>query len=93
MGMALNPAQPCHLSGHSVNVYQSKKGAHPGDKVIVQPPVYYPFFKVIEDNGRRVVNNPLRFKNGRYVMDFEDLEEKAKDPLVKLLFLCSPHNP
>ncbi len=66
---------------------------HPGDKVIVQPPVYYPFFKVIEDNGRRVVNNPLRFKNGRYVMDFEDLEEKAKDPLVKLLFLCSPHNP
>ena len=66
---------------------------HPGDKVIVQPPVYYPFFKVIEDNGRRVVNNPLRFKNGRYVMDFEDLEQKAKDPLVKLLFLCSPHNP
>ena len=51
---------------------------HPGDKVIVQPPVYYPFFKVIEDNGRRVVNNPLRFKNGRYVMDFEDLEEKAR---------------
>lgn len=66
---------------------------NPGDKVIVQPPVYYPFFRVIEDNGRRVVNNPLLFKDGRYTMDFEDLEKKVKDPLVKLLFLCSPHNP
>lgn len=66
---------------------------NPGDKVIVQPPVYYPFFSVIEDNGRRVVNNPLLFKDGRYTMDFEDLEKKVKDPLVKLLFLCSPHNP
>ena len=65
----------------------------PGDKVIVQPPVYYPFFSVIEDNGRRVVNNPLIFKDGRYTMDFNDLEEKVKDPRVKLLFLCSPHNP
>ena len=64
-----------------------------GDKVIVQPPVYYPFFKVIEENGRRVVNNPLRFENGRYTMDFEDLEKKVKDPETKLLFLCSPHNP
>ncbi|MDD4569068.1 MAG: pyridoxal phosphate-dependent aminotransferase [Tepidanaerobacteraceae bacterium] len=66
---------------------------HPGDKVLVQSPVYYPFFKVIEDNGRRVVNNPLLFKDGRYTMDFDDLEEKVKDPQVKLLFLCSPHNP
>lgn len=66
---------------------------HPGDKIIVQSPVYYPFFAVIENNGRRVVNNPLEFRDGHYFMDFEDLEEKAKDPQVKLLFLCSPHNP
>jgi len=66
---------------------------HPGDKIVVQPPVYYPFFKVIEDNGRRVVNNPLLFKDGRYTMDFDDLEKKVKDPQVKLIFLCSPHNP
>jgi cystathionine beta-lyase len=66
---------------------------HPGDKILVQSPVYYPFFKVIENNGRRVVNNPLLSKDGRYTMDFDDLEKKAKDPQVKLLFLCSPHNP
>ena len=66
---------------------------HPGDKILVQSPVYYPFFKVIENNGRRVVNNPLLFNDGRYTMDFDDLEEKVKDPQVKLLFLCSPHNP
>jgi cystathionine beta-lyase len=66
---------------------------HPGDKILVQSPVYYPFFKVIENNGRRVVNNPLLSKDGHYTIDFDDLEEKAKDPQVKLLFLCSPHNP
>ncbi|HHU70138.1 MAG TPA: pyridoxal phosphate-dependent aminotransferase [Thermoanaerobacterales bacterium] len=66
---------------------------HPGDKVIVQPPVYYPFFSVIKDNGRQIVNNPLIYKDGRYYMDFDDLESKAQDPQVKLLILCSPHNP
>jgi len=66
---------------------------HPGDKVIVQSPVYYPFFNVVENNGRRIVNNSLKFKDRRYFMDFEDLEEKARDPQVRLLLLCSPHNP
>lgn len=66
---------------------------YPGDKVLVQQPVYYPFFRVIEDNGRRIVNNPLIYKDGRYTMDFDDLEEKVKDRRIKLMFLCSPHNP
>lgn len=66
---------------------------NPGDKILVQSPVYYPFFKVVEENGRRIVNNPLVFKDRRYVMDFEDLVIKAKDPLVKLIILSSPHNP
>lgn len=66
---------------------------YPGDKVLVQQPVYYPFFRVIEDNGRRIVNNPLIYKEGRYTMDFDDLEEKVKDRRIKLMFLCSPHNP
>jgi len=63
------------------------------DKVVVQTPVYYPFFKVIENNGCHILKNPLKLKNRRYVMDFEDLERKVDDPRVKLLILCSPHNP
>jgi len=67
--------------------------AHPGDKVIIQPPVYYPFSWVIENNGCRIVNNPLTLEKGKYFMDFEDLEKKVDDPRVKILILCSPHNP
>jgi cystathionine beta-lyase len=65
----------------------------PGDKVVIQPPVYYPFFKVIENNGCHIVNNPLKLSNKKYFMDWEDLERKVDDPRVKLLILCSPHNP
>lgn len=65
---------------------------NPGDKVIVQPPVYYPFMKVTETNGREVVFNPLVNHNGTYEMDFENLVSKI-DESVKLLMLCNPHNP
>lgn len=64
-----------------------------GDKIIIQTPVYYPFFRAIENNGFRVLRNPLKFENGKYKMDFEDLEKKLKDKRVKTLILCSPHNP
>lgn len=64
----------------------------PGDGVIVQPPVYYPFFSVIDGRGRRIIENPLKLENGRFSMDLNDLEEKI-DPSVKVLFLCNPHNP
>lgn len=66
---------------------------NPGDKVIVQPPVYYPFFGAIESNGRHALHNPLKFENNRYEMDFEDLKEKVKDPKARMLILCNPHNP
>jgi len=65
----------------------------PGDRVLIQPPVYYPFFSAIENNGGELIANPLIYENGRYHMDFADLEKKAKDPKVKLAILCSPHNP
>lgn len=65
----------------------------PGDKIIIQPPVYYPFFKAIANNGCQLLENPLKYENKIYTMDFEDLEEKAKDPRAKLFILCSPHNP
>ncbi|MHA2006173.1 MAG: MalY/PatB family protein [Promethearchaeota archaeon] len=66
---------------------------NPGDKVLVQNPVYYPFYPVIENNGRRVLLNPLKLSNSRYTMDFEDLENKVKDPRAKMIILCNPHNP
>ena len=64
-----------------------------GDGVIIQPPVYPPFFELIKDNGRRVVENPLLQINGRYEMDFADLEKKMAEANNKVLLLCSPHNP
>lgn len=63
----------------------------PGDKIIVQSPVYYPFFNVVKNNGRELVLNPLTRVHGDYVMDYEDLEKKIDD--VKYLILCNPHNP
>ncbi len=64
-----------------------------GDKIIVQPPVYYPFFSAVTANGRRLLLNQLHYENQKYTFDFEDFEEKAKDPLTKIFILCSPHNP
>lgn len=66
---------------------------HPGDKVIIQSPVYYPFYNIITSNGCHVANNPLVFNNGKYEMNFSELEKIAQDTRTKLLFLCSPHNP
>ncbi|RBW68180.1 MalY/PatB family protein [Bacillus taeanensis] len=64
----------------------------PGDKIIVQTPVYYPFFKVAKQNEREVIENELHFDGTHYTMDFEDLERKMT-PDVKLLILSNPHNP
>lgn len=65
----------------------------PGEKVIVQPPVYHPFYYAIEENEAVIVRNPLRYNAGHYEMDFDDLAVKAADPNVKMLLLCHPHNP
>ncbi|HPR30451.1 MAG TPA: PatB family C-S lyase [Prolixibacteraceae bacterium] len=64
----------------------------PGDKIIVQPPVYFPFFHVVGGNGRIVTENPLIQKGGKYVIDFDDLEKKIDDR-TRMLLLCNPHNP
>lgn len=65
--------------------------AEAGQGVIVQPPVYFPFFSAVTATGRRLIENPLRLRDGRYEMDFAHLESCAKD--ARLLLLCSPHNP
>ena len=66
---------------------------HPGDRIIVQTPVYYPFYWAVEKNGRHIARNQLVLENGKYKINFNDLEEKARDSRTKLLILCSPHNP
>ncbi|WP_163193038.1 MalY/PatB family protein [Clostridium thermarum] len=65
----------------------------PGDKVVIQTPVYHPFFSAIKNNSCELVENPLKFENGRYTMDLLDLQSRLKDPKVKVMILCSPHNP
>ncbi len=65
-----------------------------GDGILIQMPVYYPFFNTIEATGRKVVNSGLqRDENGVYKIDFTDLAEKLADKTVKMMLLCSPHNP
>jgi cystathionine beta-lyase len=64
----------------------------PGDKVLIQPPVYHPFFSVVETTKRTLVLNPLSLENGRYKMDLAHLEGCMQEG-AKLLILCSPHNP
>lgn len=63
----------------------------PGDAIIVQPPVYHPFFEVPEKNNRKVLYNQLIYDGRGYTMDFDQLEAIA--PQAKMLFLCNPHNP
>jgi cystathionine beta-lyase len=64
----------------------------PGDGVILQPPVYFPFFDSIKGTGREMIENPLRLENGRYYFDLEDLKKKITSK-TKLLLLSNPHNP
>ncbi|MFB3818229.1 MAG: MalY/PatB family protein [Candidatus Methylomirabilales bacterium] len=63
----------------------------PGEGILIQPPVYHPFFSAVRGNDRRLLENPLIEQDNRYQMDYGDLEAKARD--AKLLILCSPHNP
>ena len=63
----------------------------PEEKVIIQPPVYFPFFSAIQNNDRELVTNPLLIKNGRFHIDWEDLEKKMPD--AKALIISNPHNP
>lgn len=65
----------------------------PGDGVIIMTPSYYPFYSAIELNDRKVVKSPLVNTGDTYLINFEDLEEKARDSKNKILLFCSPHNP
>lgn len=93
-GVVLSPSQqatlPCVVTGLKAAV---RSLTQPGDGVLIQPPVYGPFFDSIRDNGRVVVESPLQADaNGYYRMDFEGVERAFRDG-VRLMLLCSPHNP
>ncbi len=70
-----------------------------GDSVVIQPPVYFPFFYLVENSGRRLLENQLKYRCGGYGIDFEDLREKFSpdDPRLmnrtSMMILCNPHNP
>lgn len=81
---------PSVLSAISILINQH---SDEGDGIIVQPPVFFEFRSVIRSNNRRLVKNPLKLVDGKYQMDFEDLEEKAADPTTKIMIICNPHNP
>jgi len=81
---------PCVVTGLKAAVHTLTS---PGDTVLIQPPVYGPFFSSILNNNRRVVRNPLnRDEQGRYTMDFVQMEEQLKAG-ARLMILCNPHNP
>jgi cystathionine beta-lyase len=75
--------------------------ANPGDEIILQPPVYHPFFRYVTNSGCQVVNSQLRLENDHYLMDFDDLERcfetaggfPGKTHRIRGMILCSPHNP
>ena len=70
-----------------------RKFTTPAEKIVIQTPVYNIFVNSIVNNGRRVLENPLVYRDGGYDMDFADLEEKLSDPLTTMMILCNPQNP
>jgi len=66
---------------------------HPGDGIVIQPPVYHSFRSVIEGNGRVVIDNPLICMNGKYMMDFDALERDIIASKPAMMIVCNPHNP
>ena len=70
-----------------------RKLTTPNENVVIQTPVYNVFFNSVLNNGSRVLESPLIYKNGRYSMDFDDLEKKLSDPQTTLMILCNPQNP
>lgn len=80
---------PGVVAGFTLAIQELTK---PGDKIIVQPPVYFPFFDSVNNTKRIMVENPLKLENGRYHFDIEDLKSKI-DSDTKMLLLCNPHNP
>lgn len=70
----------------------TKEFTKDNDEILIQPPVYHPFYRVAENNNRKILENPLKLNEGKHEMDFEDMRDKITEK-TKLSVLCSPHNP
>lgn len=93
-GWTIDPAMMIYTSGVVPAISATIKAlTRPGDKVIVQTPVYNCFFSSIRNNGCEILTSPLVRSNDTYNIDFDDLEKKAADEKAKVMILCNPHNP
>lgn len=93
-GWEIDPAMMIYTSGVVPAISAIIKAlTKPGDKVIVQTPVYNCFFSSIRNNGCEILSNPLVKDGDTYNIDFEDLEKKAADEKARIMLLCNPHNP
>lgn len=93
-GWTIRPEQLAFIPGIVKGIaLVIQRFTQPGDRIVVQPPIYHPFHLVPSGNDREVVWNPLRRTGTGYAMDFDDLEAKLSDPRCRLLILSNPHNP
>lgn len=94
-GWTINRADVIYTSGVVPAISAVIKGlTSPGDKVIVQTPVYNCFFSSIRNNGCEILENPLVYaEDGSYTIDFDGFERCAADPRARMFLLCNPHNP
>jgi len=93
-GWKINPESVVYSPGTVFALHIAVRAfTRPGDKVIIQRPVYAPFTSAVEQNGRRIANNELINDNGYYRIHFDELERLAADPSATMMILCSPHNP
>ena len=93
-GWTIDPQhiEPCPSIMSAISILIDQH-TDPGDGVMLQPPVFFEFKMAVRRSGRKVVKNPLKLIDGRYRIDFDDLESKASDPNSRMLILCNPHNP
>lgn len=93
-GWSIDPKMMIYTSGVVPAISAILKALTvPGEKVIVQTPVYNCFFSSIRNNGLETLSNPLKRTGDTYAIDFDDLEKKAADPKARIMLLCNPHNP
>lgn len=74
-------------------IYAVRALSQPGDNIVIQTPVYPPFHQLVTNNGRTLFKNTMLLKNGKYYIDFDDLEKKLMESRTKIMILCNPHNP
>ena len=88
----LQHIEPCPTVLNAIAILINQH-SNEGDGIIIQSPVFFEFNSVIKSNNRQRVKNPLQLIDGKYQIDFDDLEKKASDPRHKILIICNPHNP